>query len=325
MTGVRIGIIGCGAIARRSHIPAFNALEGAEVTACASRSRASAEAAAAEAAGAKVFDDWRELIEHVDAVAICSPNAFHRDQAVAAAQAGKHVLVEKPIACTVEEADGMIDAAQKAGVVLQVAHNLRYIAPVIAARCAIADGAIGEIRALRAAFGHSGPKHWAPDATWFFEPESSGGGALVDLGIHIIDLVRSVTRLEASSVAAMMIGDGVVEDAAQVLVRYGSGAAGSIHASWVATPAPDIQLTVFGSTGTLHFDPRSPVTVRTADAKTELELAEVKASPFSDFVRATAGQAPQGPAAAGADGRAALAIVCAAYEAARTGRTVDIA
>jgi predicted dehydrogenase len=323
---LRVGLIGCGTVARRVHLPALAELPEVDVVACASRSRSSAEAAAAEASGAEVVDDWRELIDRVDAVDICSPNAFHRDQAVAAAKAGKHVLVEKPIATTVEEADDMIAAAEASGVVLHVTQNLRFIAPVIAARGVIESGSLGQIRGVRSAFGHSGPASWAPDATWFFEPETSGGGALVDLGIHIIDLVRYVTGLEASEVGAMTLGDGAVEDAAQVLVRFDTGAVGSVHASWVATPAPDLQLTIFGTDGTLHFDPRSPLTLRRSDGtKEQIELPDVSASPFSEFVRAIAGTPLEGPAATGADGRAALAIVRAAYDAARTGQTTKVA
>lgn len=326
---MRVGLIGCGTVALRVHVPALTSTAGAELVACASRSRSSAETAA-ESCGARVFDTWEELVDDpdVDAVDICSPNAFHRDQAVAAAKARKHVLVEKPIARTVEEADEMVNAAEAAGSVLHVAQNLRYIAPVVAAREVIGSGALGDIVGVRSAFGHSGPRDWAPDATWFFDPEASGGGALVDLGIHIIDLVLYVTGLEAAEVSAMTMGAGkdAVEDAAHVLVRFDGGAIGSVHASWVARPAPDIQLTIFGTAGTLHFDPRSPLTLRRADgSKQEIELPAVDANPVSDFARAVAGLGPRGPAATGADGRAALAIACAAYASASTGHRAEVA
>lgn len=324
---VSIGIVGCGSIARRAHAPALNAAPDAQVVAFASRSRASAEAAAGECGSGDVYEDWRELLEleELNAIDICSPNAFHRDQAVAAAEAGKHVLVEKPIACTVSEADDMIAAAAKAGVVLHVAHNLRYIAPVIAAHDFIADGRLGEIVGVRAAFGHAGPKDWAPDSTWFFDPERAGGGALIDLGIHIIDLVRYLTGLEGAEVGAMTFGARDVEDAAQLVVRYDTGVIGTVHASWVARPAPDMSLVVFGTEGTLSFDARSPLTFapETGDRE-KLELPKVSASPYSDFVRAVGGSSVEGPAASGEDGRAALAIVEAAYAAAKSGKTVAV-
>jgi predicted dehydrogenase len=124
---LRIGLIGCGTVARRLHLPAFKACPDAEVVAFASHSLASAEAAAAEYGSGGVFGEWRDLIGAVDAVDVCSPNSAHAAQAIEAAQAGRHVLVEKPMACTVAEADAMVAAARAAGVVLAVAHNMRYV------------------------------------------------------------------------------------------------------------------------------------------------------------------------------------------------------
>jgi predicted dehydrogenase len=323
---VRLAIIGCGAIARRAHIPALKASPDADVVAFASRSLSSAEIAAAEYGSGDVFDDWRKVLDlEIDAVDICSPNALHVDQAVAAARAGKHVLVEKPMARTVDEADRMIDAAKHAGIVLQVAHNMRYIPALVAARAEIAAGAIGELVGARAAFGHGGPKDWAPEADWFWDPEQSGGGPLIDLGIHAIDFVRYVTRQDVTEVAAMIHGAGDVEDAAHVLLRFASGATGSVHASWVTRPAPDFSLTVFGTEGTLHVDARTPLSVRAKTGeKREVELPTVDSNPYVDFVHSVQGVAGDIPAATAEDGRAGLAVVCAAYEAARKGRTVPV-
>jgi len=323
---VRVGLIGCGAIARREHLPAFKASPDADVVAFASRSLGSAEAAAGEYGGGKVFEDWRELVESdIDAVDICSPNASHAEQAVAAAKAGKHVLVEKPMACTVAEADAMIAAAREAGVVLQVAHNMRYVPAVVAARDEVARGAIGELVGARVAFGHSGPYNWAPEASWFHDPALSGGGALIDLGIHAIDFTRYVTRDEITEVAAILHGEGPVEDAAHVLMKFASGATGSLQSSWIIRPAPDFGLTLFGTEGSLHVDARTPLHVRPKEgSKRVIELPSITANVCADFVRTVNG-ATGVPSATAQDGRAALAVVCAAYEAARTGTTVSVA
>jgi predicted dehydrogenase len=322
----RIALIGCGAIARRAHLPAFKASSDAQVVAFASRSLSSAELAAKEYGGGQVFDDWRKVFEiEIDAVDICSPNAAHVEQAVAAARAGKHVLVEKPIACTLDEADAMLEAASDNGVLLQVAHNMRYVPALVAARAEVASGAIGTLVGVRVSYGHAGPHDWAPEAAWFFDPELSGGGPLIDLGVHAIDFVRYVTQLDISEVSAMTHGDGAVEDAAHVLFRFSSGATGSLHTSWITTPAPDFGLTLFGTDGTLHVDSRTPLLVRDATGeKRVVELPEVPSNPYVDFVRAIAG-ATGAPSATGSDGRAAIAVVCAAYESARTGRTVEVA
>ena len=324
---VRIGVVGCGSIARSAHVPGFLASSHAVLAGFASRTRGSAEATA-EGAGssAPIYDDWRALVERedVDAVTICSPNSFHREQAVAAVKAGKHVLVEKPVALSADEADEMIAAAKEAGVVFQVAHNLRYVPSVLAARDAV--GGVGNIVGLRAAFGHGGPQVWARDASWFFDRSRSGGGALIDMGVHIIDVVNFVTGLEARDVTAMMSGNDPCEDAAQLVVSFDNGAIGSIHASWVARPAPDMSLTIFGTEGTLHFDIRTPLTFRPADGKKEqIELPAVTATPFDDFARVASGEPAVGPAASGEEARAAIAIVDAAYGSARSRKTVEVA
>jgi predicted dehydrogenase len=216
-------------------------------------------------------------------------------------------------------------AAASAGVVLHVTQNLCYLAPAIAARAFLETGRVGEITSVRAAFGHSGPRDWAPDAEWFFEKDTSGGGALIDLGIHIIDLVRYITGLEAENVLAMTQGGDQVEDAAQVVVRFRGGALGTISASWIVRPAPDLAVTIFGTGGILHFDARTPLMFRSAHGeKDEIPLPQLSANPYTDFVAAIEGQPLAVKAATGTDGRAALAIVTAAYESATSGQTVDV-
>jgi predicted dehydrogenase len=322
---VRIGVIGCGAIARRAHLPALRAA-GAEITTFASRSRSSAEAAQGECEGAGVItDDWRDLVasDDVDAVTICTPNAFHAEMTIAAAQAGKHVLVEKPIACSLADADAMLAAAGDAGVVLMPAQNLRFNAPFVAARDAIARGDIGAITGVRAAFGHGGPAAWAPDATWFFDAELAGGGALIDLGIHLADLVRAVTGDDVVEVAGMLYGDGAVEDTGVAVLRFAGGAVGSMQSSWISKAGLDIQLSIFGTEGTLHLDGGTPLTQRPAAGKPhEVEMPTDVPNLDAAFVEAVATGAPLPVSAA--DGRAALANIAAGYRSARSGETVKV-
>ena len=322
---LRLGLVGCGAIARRAHLPAFKKAGTVDVVAFASRTRASAEAASQEWGGGEVHDDWRELVERtdIDAVDICTINSLHAPVAVAAARSAKHVLVEKPMACTVAEADDMVDAAAASGVVLMAAHNVRFAPPFTAARRAMER--VGRPVGVRAAFGHAGPKGWAPESTWFFVPELAGGGALIDLGIHMIDTLRYVLGDEIVEVGALLLpgADGEVEQAAQVVLRFGGGAIGSLHASWAARPGPDHQLTVFGTDGTLHLDGRTPLTfVPAGGGKPEPVDLEPAASPYAAFADAVAGGVP--PPVTGEDGRAAVAVVEAAYQSARSGSFVAV-
>ena len=260
----------------------------------------------------------------MDAVDICTPNALHAPLAVAAASAGKHVLVEKPIACRLAEADEMLAAARAAGVLLMTAHNVRFALPFVAAREAVAAGAIGTVTAVRAAFGHAGPRSWSPSSDWFFDPAQAGGGALLDLGIHIADLVRVVVGDEVAEVGAMLTGrPGRCEDAAVVLLRFGRGATGTMQASWMARPGPDHQLTVVGTGGTLHVDSRTPLTLQPAKGEARLvPLPDAVVDPYAAFVDAVTTGSPL--PVTGEDGRAALAIVEAAYRAAAAGAIVAV-
>ncbi len=320
---LNVAVIGCGAIAQRAHIPGLIAA-GARVGVVASRSTASAEAASVLAAGAEVVADWQSAVvrHEVDAVAICTPNHLHESIAVAAAEAGKHVLVEKPMATTLAAADRMIVAAERAGVVLMPAHNVRFAPPFVAAAHAVARGDIGKVTGVRAAFGHGGPQHWAPDSTWFRDADQAGGGALIDLGVHVADLLRAVLRDEVVSVSAVLHHAGEVDDDAQVVTRFAGGALGSFHASWISSPGPDHQLTVIGTDGTLHLDARTPLTHLAPDGtRTVLALPEVVSNPFEQFVRAINGEPVELTAA---DGRTSLAVVLAAYQAAAAQRFVDV-
>jgi UDP-N-acetylglucosamine 3-dehydrogenase len=323
---VRFAVVGCGKSTNHIHLPALRSV-GADVTAFASRSRASAEAARDQWGSGAVVDQWQDAVtrDDVDAVVVATPNARHRDVAVAAAAAGKHVLVDKPMACTVVEADEMIAAAGANDVVLVPFQNARFIAPFAAAHDVVAEGRLGAITGVRAAFGHAGPRTWAPDATWFFDRSQAGGGCLIDLGVHIIDVIRHVTGDDIVAVAALLNGPaGGVEIDAQLLVRLGAGAIGSVHASWSSRSGPDQQLTLFGTGGTLHLDTRTPLTLLTPDGGRErVPIPPTTGSPLNELLAAIRGE--RTPAVTAHDGRAAVAVVEAAYRSAAGGCTVAVA
>jgi predicted dehydrogenase len=308
------------------HLPALRDA-GAEVAVFTSRTRTSAEAARDLWGGGAVADRWEDAVtrDDIDGVVIATPNASHREVAVAAARAGKHVLVDKPLACTTAEADQMIAAARASGVTLVPFHNTRFVAPFVGARDLVASGRLGDITGFRAAFGHAGPQTWAPDATWFFDRKVSGGGCLIDLGVHIIDVVRCVTGDEITAVVGLLNGAGDaagdVETDAQVLARLGGGAIGSVHASWSSKSGSDQQLTVVGTRGTLHLDTRTPLTFFPVDGERErVALPEVVSTPLAELLAAMRGT--REPSVTAADGRAAVAVVEAAYRSAADGSTM---
>lgn len=318
----RIGVVGCGAIARRQHIPALLAA-GAELTAFASQSVASAELARAEAGSGTVCADWRELLGRadIDAVTICTPNALHAEQALAALAAGKHVLVEKPLTVTVAEADRIVTEAARTGLVAMTAHSARYAPAIAAMRAALSSGAVGTPTSVDAVFCHSGPTAWAPEASWFADVARAGGGALLDLGVHLIDALRWMLDDEFARVAASL-ADGPVEPDAVVLFTTRAGVTGTLHAGWRSVPGARVAVTVMGDAGTLVLDDRGVVLHRPASDPSAVPLGEAVDSPQAAFVRSIAAGTAEGPSVA--DGRAAVAVVEACYRAAAEARTVEV-
>ncbi len=321
----RFAVIGCGTAANHIHLPALRAA-GAAVTVFASRSVASSESACEAWGSGAVEARWEDAVarDDVDGVVIATPNAQHHAVAMAALAAGKHVLVDKPMARTVAEADQMVAAANKADRVLVPFQNTRFAAPFAAAAESVRQGAVGDVTGFRVAFGHAGPQAWAPHATWFFERATAGGGCLIDLGVHAVDLVRAVTSDDVTHVSAVLNGQaGDVETDAQLLVRMRGGAIGSVHASWSAQPGPDHQLTVVGTEGTLHLDARTALTLLTASGdRSRVELPATTSSPLEELLAAVRGERP--PAVTATDGRAAVAVVEAAYRSAATGELVEV-
>jgi len=321
----RFALVGCGTAAVHIHLPLLRAA-GVDVTVFASRSRSSAEAARDTWGSGTVVERWEDAVvrDDVDAVVVATPNAQHHEVAIAAARAGKHVLTDKPMARTTAEADAMIAVADEHAVVLVPFQNTRFMAPFVAAHDAVTAGRVGDVTGLRTAFGHGGPQAWAPNATWFFDKELAGGGCLIDLGVHVIDLVRYVTSDDIVEVGALLNGDADgVEVDAQLLVRFRRGAIGTVHASWSSRSGPDHQLTVVGTEGTLHLDTRAALTLYPIDGERErVALPHATSSPLDEFLAAVRGE--RAPTVTAADGRAAVAVVQAAYTSARDGSLVRV-
>ena len=195
-----MGVIGCGGISR-AHLPAQRAIEGMRTVAVCDINEEAARAAAEEFEVPAVYTDYHDLLadERVQAVAILLPHHLHRDPAVAAAEAGKHILCEKPMAISLQQTDDMIAAAQRAGVVLMIGQILRFRPANIRARELIRDGAIGQLRnVIRRRYG------FARDykAEWASKPEQAGGWVLYGFGAHEMDMILWLSDSEATRVYA---------------------------------------------------------------------------------------------------------------------------
>ena len=234
------------------------------------------EAAVAEAARRLDWQehatDWREIIarEDIDIVDICTPGFLHAEIAIAALEAGKHVLCEKPLANDPGEAERMVEAARAArerGQVAALGHTYRRVPALAHARDLVAAGRLGEIRQVRASY----LQDWLvdPDAgmSWRLRKETAGSGALGDIGSHAIDQIQYVTGQSVTAVRgrlATMVPerpgeDGpepvTVDDAAWASLELSGGAIASLEASRMATGRKnELSLEVYGTGGALRFD-----------------------------------------------------------------------
>lgn len=340
---IRMAIAGVGAIAQRAHIPALLSVDEIRIVALQSRTRSRLESAARslwpeESARPALYIDFDEMLarERPDAVGIFTPNHLHCRYAVSAFEKGAHVLCEKPMAPRIDEARRMVAAATRAGRVLAVAMQRRYGGIERAIKRAVESGAVGRVNFIRARLSHGGPQAWAPGQTWFTAQDQAGGGAMLDLGVHVADLALWYLG-EAESVSGLVatVEKRIeVEDTGSMVVRFRSGALGVIEASWSSTPGLSA-IEVYGSEGRVMAGyPRNDWSALRPDG-TEVAgftREEVMGSfdprdflaPFRalarNFADAIAGRAPASPA--GPDGARAIELIDACYRSARSGARV---
>lgn len=253
---MRFGIIGFGLFAERAILPAIRGSGNAVVTALQKRSLDGAVAKAREHEIAHAFDDPAALASHpdVDAVFIVSANAAHANEAIAAAKAGKHVLVEKPMAATVEQAERMVRACREAGVQLMVGHMVRFSPVITRMKQLIAEGAIGSVAHVETQFFYD---HRLSRRGWLFDPKVAGGGPVHDIGVHCLDTIRFLLDDEPVVVRAVLDASPThqrTESTAAIVLQFQKGILGSIFCSFTAGYRRSF-IEVRGTDGTLSaFD-----------------------------------------------------------------------
>jgi len=264
---IRIGLIGAGSAARGIHLPGFQLCEGVEVTAVCDR-----DAKAAEATGvAARFEDYQELLASgVDAVVIASPNHTHAEIVREAAAAGKHILCEKPLALNLEEARGMLEAVEQAGVVHMTAFTYQFTPAVNYLRHLVKSGALGRIRSVRAAYLMALSTHLLG---WRSSREFAGSGVLADIGSHLIHLIRftagEIAGLTAAQRRFREDPSSDVEDWIAFLARLEEGACGTVEISRIcpgrgAGITEEMFIEVYGSEGSGVFSLQDPCGLQVA-------------------------------------------------------------
>ena len=232
----RVAIVGCGWAGER-HARAYDQL-GATVLWAVDVDKARAERLLGSRPGSRVTDDYREALadSDVDAVDICLPHALHAAVAVDAARVGKHVLCEKPIAASLAEADQMIESAERSGIVLMVAENVRFSPIFRKVRELLLDGAIGQPALIQMTRQCYLTRSFLEDRRWFLDARAAAGGIMMSGGIHdfetmrmLIGEIESVQALRARQRFLEMEGD----DTSVALVRFRDGTVGTLVESFV--------------------------------------------------------------------------------------------
>jgi myo-inositol 2-dehydrogenase/D-chiro-inositol 1-dehydrogenase len=342
----RVAVLGAGFIADIHLESLHRFVPEAEVTAIYSRSAARAEALARKYGIRRWFTDIAQVFAHADefdVVDICLPNHQHARVTLAAAAAGKHVICEKPLCVTLEEADQMIDACRRAGVKLMYAEELCFAPKYERVRKLVQDGALGRVYQMRQSEKHSGPH-----ADWFYDVDQAGGGVLMDMGCHAFAWFRwmlggnpKIESVSATMGTVMHGGRTRGEDNAVTIIEFEGGVIGVAEDSWAKLGGMDDRIEVYGTKGVSYADlfaGNAALTYSEAGYGYALEKAGATTGwTFAIFEEAFNQGYPQElrhfiecvredktPLVTGEDGRVVLEIVYAAYESAGLGRKVRL-
>jgi predicted dehydrogenase len=246
---VRVGLLGCGRISRIFHLRTLQHLAGGELVAIADMDTARLAEAAAVAPDAATFEGYRDLLEHpdVEAVVVALPTALHPDAAVAAFELGKHVYVEKPLAPTASEAAPVVEAWRRAGTVGAMGYVFRFHPVYRDLARAIDACSVGEVVAVRTSFGSA-----SRDLPDWKRARATGGGALVDLASHHVDLLRFLFGREVVEVGAIVRSVKSEDDTALLELVLEGGLVVQTFAS--ATAVQEDRVEVYGTRGKLVAD-----------------------------------------------------------------------
>lgn len=338
---IKVGLIGAGFVSDLHAYSFQHFVRNAEVVAVAALEGAAGFAK--ERGIPQAFDNYNDLLKmkEIDVVTVAIPNYLHRKAAVEAARAGKHVICEKPLCVTLEEADEMIEACKKAGVLLMYAEELLFAPKYVRAKSLVDEGAIGEPFLAKQSEEHPGPH-----MPWFWDVKLSGGGVMMDMGCHSIEYTRWVLGKPAvRSVTAFMgtyvhQGRTQGEDHSYALIEYEGNKLAMIENSWAKGGGVDDRCEIYGKRGHTRADllrGSSLLTYSEDGYGYAVEKAgQTKGYTFSMFEETWNYGFPQEmqhfvncvlgtekPVETGEDGREVLKIMYAAYQSAGEGRKIE--
>jgi myo-inositol 2-dehydrogenase / D-chiro-inositol 1-dehydrogenase len=344
MSKVKVGIIG-SQFEADIHAASFAIMpEEAEVVAVASPTQGHADELAKRYGIPRVFRDYREMLREPDVqmITITAPNRLHARMTVDAANAGKHVVCEKPLCMTLEEADLMIDSCKRKGVLLQYAEELFFTPKYVKAKEMADSGAFGKVYLVK-----QSEKHFGPHGDWFWDVEQSGGGVFFDMGCHGVAfcywfLGRPAIKTVYAQMGTYVHRDKTVgEDDCICVIEFANGAVGMVEDSWARRGGMDDRVEIFGEGGctyaNLHMGNALPTfseygygyaveKAPTTKGWTYPVFEELWNYGFPQemrhFARCIRGK--EEPQSTGEDGRVVLEALYAGYASAGRGAKVDL-
>lgn len=341
-------IVGCGEVVKRNRAAAIDATPGLDLSLLVD-TREWAAREIAESFEAEHTTDYDDALADgsIDLVYVATPHHLHAEQGIRAAEAGKHVIVEKPLATTVSDCADVVEACDRAGVVLSVSFPSRFDPEVQRARQLVREGVVGSIIGTRIETmshlktdsfwkgGYSG----RIESEWRASRERSGGGILVMTNVHDLDRMRYVTGLEPARIYCEhdnFDSPSEVEDFAALVMRYENGAIGTLEASSAVDAVPDddpgYRNKIYGENGVILVDDplkvrtKEPTSLGAADRWHEVDPGDANfESPVISYFHdvATAIRNGTAPTVTGEDGKLAVEIVTAAYESGGSGDPVE--
>lgn len=251
---IKWGVIACGGIADRRTLPGMMLSDKVEIVAVMDANKEAAEKCKEKYGAKYAFTNYEDVLalDEIEAVYIASPVFFHKEQAIAAAKAKKHILLEKPVALTVEDAEEIKKVCEENNVKVSVGFLMRFHGYHQKIKEIIAEGKIGNIVSMRGQF-----TCWYPDidGAWRQKKELSGGGALVDMGIHVIDLIHYITGLKTVEVAAFsqtQTFNYEVDDSTNLIMKMDNGSVAYVDSNFNIPDAASVaKLEIYGTKGSI--------------------------------------------------------------------------
>ena len=325
---VRVAMLSFAHMHAFGYASVLRALPDAEIVVIADEDEARGRKMA-EHFGTEWIADYREAVtrDDVDAVVVCPENVRHKEMTIAAAEAGKHVLCEKPLATSVEDAQAMIDACEQAGVKLMTAFPVRFNASIAAMRDAIRNGYVGETLTIAARNPGTNP------GGWFVDASLSGGGAIIDHTVHVVDVLRWIYDAEITEVYAESgnrLAGNTSDDTGLLMFKLSNGVPVSLDTSW-SRPSNwpiwgGVMIDVIGEKGVLFANAynNNYEMAETQGPSFAWKSVEVTGDPemVSAFIDAVRNDTPV--PVTGEDGLRAVEVALKAMESAETHRVVPV-